>query len=326
MRVLVSGGLGCIGSKIAESYLDAGHSVHIIDAAEERRNCWTWTQLSDRYGGKVTVQIARLEKCPINLDGIDQVIHAAASTGIPHSRLHPDDDWISNVEATRALLDALRRKPVPTVVLSSVKPYRVSSHQYDSWEGLTEDDPLEPDEPYGASKAAGSMLAMAWARSYGIPVVTFRCSNLYGPAPCHGKRHGWLTHFCISAALGNPIEVQGGGKQSRDMLFSSDVAAACRAALENAYELKGKVFNIGGGTRNVIGVGEAADLLHDLTGVQLTEGPGRADEDQFVCANYGRFKAATGWEPKVHVYEGIQLVLRWAQACREELREIYRWV
>lgn len=359
MRVLVTGGLGCVGSQLARAYLDAGHSVAIIDACESKRNEWTCDRLLEHVDDPLKVRIyqRRLEKMHGEdrgftyhlreyLHSVDVVIHAAASTGIPHSAEHPDDDWVSNVDATKVLLDALRECPKPTVILSSVKPYRTTfprepnewyaandgkgqppqDNQMRNHGGLKEDDPLEPDEPYAASKAAQSMLAMAWARTYDLPVVTLRCSNLYGPGACHGPRHGWLTWFCISAAIGRPLEVQGGGGQARDMLHGSDVYRACEAALSNARRLAGKVFNVGGGAPNVISVREAAERLRERSGCEIVEGPGRRHEDQLVFVDHSAFTEATGWRPLVGVAAGMAGTYEWAREHAEELRAVYEGV
>lgn len=334
MRYLVTGGLGVIGSCIARRLLAAGHDVAIIDSCEEPRNDWIHLNAL-RSTGVTAVWKERIERSD-NLSALVQeaeaVIHCAASTGIPYSVTAPDDDWERNVEGTRALLEALRKNPRPTVVLSSVKPYRVTRADLERpsgrpsgapYLGLTEETPLEPDEPYAASKAAQSMLCMAYARSYGLPVVTFRCSNLYGPAPCHGPRHGWLTWFCVSAAIGRPIEVQGTGEQSRDMLHADDVFSACMLALEHAAELRGGVFNLGGGRENLISVARAAEALRVDAGAVVVKGPPRAMDDDCVFVDFGKFARATGWHPRVKVEEGVRSVLAWAQAHAEDLRVLY---
>lgn len=341
MRYLVTGGFGVVGSVIARRLLASGHSVTVLDACEATRNRWIRDRLkifelqhppeSRLTAGEWRIeQLAPSEIAKKVLSQVDAVIHCAASTGIPHSVLNPDDDWLSNVDATRTLLEALRAHPLPTVVLSSVKPYKVQpgvAGITPSFCGLTENDVLEPDEPYAASKAAQSMLTMAYARSYNIPAVTFRCSNLYGPAPCHGPRHGWLTWFAISAAIGRPIEVQGTGTQTRDMLHADDVHSACMAALESADRLKGMVFNIGGGYNNRISVGEAAAELVAMAGDgSISTAPARAMDDDHVFANYGAFLKATGWRPMVGVRDGMRQVFEWARENKEELTKLYEGV
>lgn len=322
MRVLVTGAAGVIGSRITHRLAEAGHVVDVLDAMEAPRNAWIAERLPAASILKARLEQFSAEALADLLADVDAVIHCAASTGIPHSVIHPDDDWRSNVDATRVLLEALRKRPLPTVVLSSVKPYYVPIYR-DSWSGLTEYAPLEPDEPYAASKAAQSMLAMAYAKSYDIPVVTFRCSNLYGPAPCHGPRHGWLTWFAISAAIGRPLEVQGTGEQTRDMLHGDDVYSACMLALENAQRLAGRVFNLGGGASNRISVTSAAHTLARLGEVPIASGPARAMDDLHVWANSGAFLRETGWRPLVGVQDGMRSVFAWAKANADELRALY---
>lgn len=326
MRVLVSGGLGVIGSQIAHRLLGLGHTVSIADNGEAPRNRWIESELK----GRAFIKRYGIEDCAHELIAdADAVIHCAASTGIPYSVTAPAEDWHNNVTATMALLEALRNdgRRIPTVVLSSVKPYRVPPLPE---HGLDETAVLEPDEPYAASKASQSMLCQAYAKSYGLPVVTFRCSNLYGPAPCHGPRHGWLTWFCIAAGIGRPIEVQGNGEQTRDMLHASDVFFACMKAIEHLREekprVRGEIFNLGGGSNNRISVNQAANLLHELTGVQVVRGPARAMDDDHVFVDTRKIYSRLGWEPKVAVFDGVRATLTWAQQNVAALAKLYEGV
>lgn len=326
---LVTGGWGVIGSCIARRLLEAGNHVGILDSCEEPRNQWTREKLGTKVGNAFCDHFPRrIEHIDHDtltrlVDSADAVIHCAASTGIPYSVGNPADDWERNVDGTRALLNAVRATGKPTVVLSSVKPYRVPTFL---GQGLSESEILEPDEPYAASKAAQSMLCMSYARSYELPIVTFRCSNLYGPGACHGPRHGWLTWFCISAAIGRPIEVQGTGNQRRDMLYADDVFSACMLALDHARELRGEVYNLGGGLANVISVGEAASALSGASGAKVVSGPARAMDDDAVWVDYKKFAMATGWHPEVDVEDGMERVYQWAKANADDLRELYKGV
>lgn len=324
MKYLITGGLGVIGSLIARRLLSDGNQIVIIDAAEEPRNEW----IRKRFTSPVEFYKGRMEEKPTEqlkeiVAKVDAVIHAAAFTGIPYSMVDPSDDWRSNVDATRALLEALRTHRKPTAVLSSIKPYQVTPLPP---EGLDETAVLNPDEPYAASKAAQSMLCQAYAKSYGVPVVVFRCSNLYGPAPCHGPRHGWFTWFAISAAIGRPIQIQGSGDQSRDMLHAHDVYTACMEAHAGIDKLAGEIFNIGGGGGNRVSVGQVASLLHEKTGVPLKWSAPRVMDDDHVFVNYRKFEKATGWRPQVPVMVGLSDLLRWAQEEKEELAELYKGV
>jgi len=341
MRYLVTGGLGVVGSRFVELAAQSGHMVTVVDHAEEPRNLWMSDVLYSSYGELVTILKQRVENSDFEslLRSHDFVLHAAAHTGIPHSAEDPHDDWMSNVNASRHILEAMRKMRTsvpPTVMLSSVKPYRVHdlpSHIHGKRfvlegrfsGGIDETCLLEPDEPYAASKMAQTALVMAYGRTYDLPVTTLRCSNLYGDAPCHGPRHGWLTWFCISAALGRTLEIQGSGFQTRDMLFSDDVASAVWASFSNIRELQGNVYNIGGGIQNSLSVCEAVDLIQKIHGKPLSTsyGPGRRHEDSIFITNHQKFSTITKWAPVVNVEMGTSRVLSWAKSHAEELRVIY---
>jgi CDP-paratose 2-epimerase len=332
---LVTGGLGVIGSQFTIDRIENGHAVEIIDCGGELRNTYIATQLA-KYKDKIKIHVQRLETTVFsNIGKFDYILHAAASTGIPHSEKDPNDDWVSNVDATRHILEELRRtdSKIPMVVLSSVKPYRTTFTQVvegetryisnsslkTGFQGFDENTPLEPDEPYAASKMAQSALCMAYAKSYKLPITTFRCSNLYGPAPCHGPRHGWLTWFCISAVLGWPIKLQGNGKQCRDMLYATDVNSAVLAAFNHIELTAGEVFNVGGGPNKVISCLEAVKALN--LKYELVDG--RKNEDLIFIANSTKFQVTTGWAPAVQPQVGIDKIVSWAEKHIEKLRDIY---
>jgi nucleoside-diphosphate-sugar epimerase len=318
-----------------------GHDVVVLDDGNAKRHTLNQVGIHERMGvegcgelvvveGSTNLTHSVLANYLLDFDRIDRIIHAGASTGIPYSGDEPLDDWERNATGTLSLLEWLRHQetPPPTVILSSVKPYRVTPKA-----ALTGHDPLEPEEPYAASKAAQSHLAMAWGRSYGLPVLTYRCSNLWGPAAPHGPRHGWLTWFCISAAIGLPIEVQGTGSQARDMLWWTDVLNACdkgHSSLEAGQVQGGDVLTIGGGKANMTSVGQAARKLHKLTGCKVVERPdaGRRFEDQTVCvdneAANRALMAMGGFSPQAGVDSGLRTMLDWARRHRDELLECYR--
>ena len=346
MRYLITGGLGVIGSCLAKHYLENGHEVTVIDPGDLPRHRLTASLLEKLPGFYARGE--RLETMPLLdlhslLKVTDVVIHAAAHTGIPHSIEDPTDDWVSNVEGTRKLLEALRRKmkPIPTVVLSSVKPYAVGDLQVvpdrsgTRWRwadptihGIDEVWPMSPDEPYAASKLAQSAICQAYAKSYGLPIVTFRCSNLYGPAPCHGPRHGWATWFAIAGVIEKPIRIEGTGLQVRDLLFWEDVRSACDLAVERVTECAGEIFNLGGAMTHTLSVREGADLLDTMLPVPLTRIPAEARkmDDPIFITNIMKFNKATGWWPKVKPQEGLLKVVDWAKKHKEELETIYAGV
>ena len=315
---LVTGGLGVVGSLYAMRKAAQGHFVTVVDDGRDPRHEWTARQLKG-LGREVRVireDIRYWNQFPL----CDFVLHAAASTGIPYSAQQPADDWSRNVETTDRLMNWLREvsKPPRTVVLSSVKPCSTRRMP------LTERSPLDPDEPYAASKGAQSMLAQAFARTYDLPVWVLRCSNLFGPAPCHGPRHGWLTWFCIQTALGWPITIQGSGEQSRDMLYTDDLFDAVDLLFDATSfpPSNGELFVMGGGRHNRISVRAAADHLSSAERIQ---GPARQHEDEHVWVDTAKFDALfPKWCAKTGVIAGMDRITAWARAHADELREIYK--
>jgi CDP-paratose 2-epimerase len=333
VKYCITGGLGVIGSCITRSRVKEGDMVAVVDDGQDARHVLNGDAIgAEIHGAKLgEFTLPALPSC-------DRLLHAAASTGIPYSGAQPLDDWTRNVDGTLEVLTHLRKseRPVPTVVLSSVKPYGLAGlysmereGRYElSGSGVSEAAPLEPDEVYAASKAAQSMVCRAYARTYGLPLVVFRCSNLYGPAAPHGARHGWLTWLCIRAALGWTIEIQGSGKQTRDMLFWSDVLSAAKlawAALEaGTPDMRGEIFNLGGGSDNMISVLEAVAQLRSLGArFEVKYAPGREHEDMLFVTDTTKFRERTGWVPQVRVGDGIAQIYEWACANRDALAEVY---
>ena len=324
MKIIVTGGLGLIGSRYVDSVL-SDVKVIVVDSGTAPRNEWVFRRITAEHPN-VEVLRQRVETTAWSslLEDADMIVHAAAHTGIPHSAEDPDDDWHSNVDATRVILESMRKTKSKTILvaLSSVKPYRVPS---ELGNGVDEETPLEPDEPYAASKMAQSGLVMAYARSYDLKATVLRCSNLYGNAPCHGPRHGWLTWFCIASVLGRTLDIQGTGHQSRDMLYCTDVTSAVNAAASHIEETQGKVYNIGGGALNVVSVVQAIKMIENV-GINTKHiySDGRKHEDMHFMTNFNKFNHATGWSPRVSVQSGIKDIVTWADKNVDELREIYK--
>jgi CDP-paratose 2-epimerase len=325
MKVIVTGGLGVIGSRFVDECEPETEAI-VIDNGTARRHKWVAARLAGRPHTKLLRSDVRALDWETLLSGSaapDLILHAAAHTGIPHSVDHPEEDWADNVEATRCILEAMRRNVTTNVVLvalSSVKPYRVPPDGV-----LDEETPLEPDEPYAASKMAQSGLVMAYARSYGLNATVLRCSNLYGDAPCHGPRHGWLTWMCIAAAIGQSFRLEGDGQQSRDMLFCEDVATAVFAAADRIDVTAGNVYNIGGGSANVVSLLEASRFISKhLSGpMRLNRAPARQMDDRKVLVDFTKFRRAVGWEPAVGIERGINRVMAWALKNADDLRGLY---
>lgn len=331
----VTGARGVVASWFAKERLESCDEVALLDDGGDARHVFNMGDslaiMRHRLG-------TRIETSTWLSVGIDRIFHAAASTGIPYSGQAPLDDWSRNVDGTIEVLEAVRaaEKPPATVVLSSVKPYATNGlhalerddHYKLSGFGINERAELLPDEIYAASKAAQSLVCQAYARTYDLPIVVFRCSNLCGNAAVHGPRHGWVGWLCIQAALGWTIEIQGSGKQTRDILFASDVHDAAMlafSAVEAGDIEKGRIYNLGGGSDNLISVLQLVEMLRGMGAkFETKQAPGRKHEDMLFCTDSSLIQRELGWERKVSVRESVARIYEWACQNRDALAEVYK--
>lgn len=258
----MTGAAGFIGSHLSERLVADGHKVVGLDAFTEyydpslkRRNI---RGLLDQPG----FQLVEADLASTELSGLvgdcDVVYHLAAQPGVRAS--WGDDFRIyleRNLWATQRLLEALRGEQIKKLVFASSSSIYGDADRYPT----TEDDLPQPISPYGVSKLAGERLCLAYARSYGVPVVAVRYFTVYGPRQ---RPDMGFSRFMAALRSGREIEVFGDGKQTRDFTYVSDAVAATVAAAE--CEAIGEAVNVGGGSR--VTVLEVLGLLGELAGAQ----------------------------------------------------------
>ena len=152
----------------------------------------------------------------------------------------------------------------------------------------------------------------------GLPAVVFRMSCIYGLHQMGNEDQGWVAHFLISAIEGKPIEIFGDGMQVRDVLFAEDLVDAFLLAQANIHTLSGRAFNIGGGLGNTISLVELLELIGTLNGTKpnVRFKDWRPGDQRYYVSDTRRFKAATGWAPKVNVREGVERLYEWLLTSR----------
>jgi CDP-paratose 2-epimerase len=129
---------------------------------------------------------------------------------------------------------------------------------------------------------------------------------------------GWVAHFLLRAIAGRPITVFGDGMQVRDILYADDLVDAFILAQANVDTLSGQAFNIGGGLGNTISLMELLDLIGGLRGEKpgITLKDWRPGDQRYYVSDTRKFKAATGWAPKVNAREGIERLFQWMLEAR----------
>ena len=147
-------------------------------------------------------------------------------------------------------------------------------------------------------------------------------SCIYGPHQHGNEDQGWVAHFLIRALAGEPISLYGDGAQVRDVLHVDDLVTAMLAARDQAGELAGAAFNVGGGPDATTSLLELVDLIEELADrrPELRFAHERPGDQRWYVSDTRRFRAATGWRPLVGVEEGVEALHRWLEDSRGPAR------
>lgn len=171
---------------------------------------------------------------------------------------------------------------------------------------MRENSLLKPVSPYGVTKLAGENLCYLYWRNYNVPTVSLRYFTVYGPR----QRPDMAIHKFVKAILnGEEIAVFGDGTQTRDFTFISDVVEANILAATN--EIKGEVFNVGGGSR--ISVTDLIQLLEETTGkkARIKYMEKQKGDVRDTLADTGKIKRLLNWKPEVKIEEGAKRFVEW---------------
>lgn len=337
MHVFITGGAGFIGSNTAQYYLSKKHSVTILDNFSRRGSRdnikWLAEQFKENLHvveGDIRYNTDLLGK---HINKADFVLHLAGQVAVTSSVLNPQEDFDINAKGTINVLEAIRNsKSNPVMLYSSTnKVYGALSNleilekqsRYDYANlpfGVSEQQNLDFYSPYGCSKGAADQYVRDYARIYGLNTIVFRQSCIYGPRQFGIEDQGWIAWFLIALAQSKKITIYGNGKQVRDVLYINDLIRAFDLAFENKKITKGQVYNIGGGVKRSISVWfELQPLLEKLQGKKINyqfakERPG---DQHIYISDIRKAKKDFGWQPEVHVDEGIKKLYQWVRDNRE---------
>jgi CDP-paratose 2-epimerase len=180
---------------------------------------------------------------------------------------------------------------------------------------------LDFHSPYGCSKGAADQYVRDYSRIFGVRAAVLRQSCIYGTRQFGVEDQGWVAWFTIASVLGRPLTIFGDGKQGRDLLWIDDLVDAYVALYQNADQVSGHVFNLGGGAGNVLSLlelvamlKEAGILRRDPAFSEWREG----DQKIFVC-NTRKIAEAVGWRPKISPAEGVHKLIEWTLANKDLL-------
>lgn len=294
-RVLVTGGAGFIGSRLAADLLDENEVVVIDDLSAGRRDHLP----ADVHF--VEGDVADMTTLETAFDDVDTAFHLAADIDAAASIDRPLSVHEDNVTGTLTVLEAARQAGSRVVFASSAAVYG-QPDQVPVDETMT----TRPMRPYGLSKRLAERYVEHYALRYDVPTIALRLFNVYGARPS-GRSGGAVGIFVDRALDGAAITVHGDGSQTRDFVHVSDVVAAMRRALDAPMD--GSVYNIGTGEETSIR--ELADIVSSAADrpVSIEFGdPRPADIDRSV-ASIDRADRAFDYAPSVSISEGIRRAL-----------------
>ncbi|HEU0293237.1 MAG TPA: GDP-mannose 4,6-dehydratase [Anaerolineales bacterium] len=334
---LITGGAGFIGSNYVHRLIQRGETVTIYDnlsrAGAPRNLAWLEETFGKNAFRLIAGDVRSADQMAEAAKDANVIVHLAGQVAVTTSVTNPRDDFEANALGTFNALEAARlsgRDPI-FIYASTNKVYggmddvklieEATRWLYkDLVEGCAETQPLDFHSPYGNSKGAGDQYTRDYARIYGLRSVVFRQSCIYGPRQFGVEDQGWLAWMMIAAVTGKQITIYGDGKQVRDVLHVNDLMNAYDLAVEKIDIAKGQVYNMGGGTRNVMSVWtEFGPILERLLGkkIEVARGDWRPGDQKVFYADFRKAKRELGWEPKIDLEEGIELLFEWVKANQE---------
>jgi UDP-glucuronate 4-epimerase len=316
---LITGVAGFIGARTSQMLIEQGHTVvgidNINDAYDPRIKDYRLKKLQALKGfsfhkrdisDKSVIELFRDEK-------LDGVINLAARAGVRYSVENPWAFLESNVIGTLNMLEVCRQFGCRKFIFASTSSIYGGNPEYPTPETASSSEPLQP---YAASKKGAEVLAHSYHHLYDIDVTILRYFTVYGPA---GRPDLAIFRFVKWIIEGEPVRINGNGKQSRGFTYVDDIARGTIASLKPlGYE----VINLGG--HEVITINELVELIEELTGkkANLQYGPPNLADMFMNQADVTKARELLGWNPQVNLSDGIKKLIDWYHAEREWAKDV----
>lgn len=339
-RLLTTGGCGFIGTNLAAYFAERGWTVTVLDNLSRKGAVENLLWLREHYPSmKYLHADIRTDHQTLRaaVSAADTVFHLASQVAVTTSFKNPAEDCEINAIGTLNLLEAIRGQGVnPTFIYASTnKVYggmedvaverAGSRYRYrDLPKGIPEDRYLDFHSPYGCSKGAGDQYTRDYARVYGLNTVVMRQSCIYGPRQYGITDQGWMCWFMVAALGGQPITIYGDGGQVRDILYIEDLARAYELATEKIEQVRGQIFNIGGGPENAMSVLELLRYLEEKSGRPIPHSfdAWRPGDQPCYISDIRKAQAVLGWQPNIKKEQGLERLWDWVREHLDEFRQL----
>jgi dTDP-glucose 4,6-dehydratase len=309
-HVLVTGAGGFIGSHLTEKLAESGAQVRAM-VHYNALGSWGWLDQSPLREQLEVVagDITDRDSVYRAMQSMEFVFHLAALIAIPYSYQAPASYVRSNIEGTLNVLQAARDLGTSRIVHTSTSEVYGTAR----YVPINEDHPLQGQSPYSASKIGADKIAEAFYLSFGVPVVTVRPFNTFGPRQSARAVIPTIISQCLT---GQQVIRLGSLHPTRDLNYVDNTVEGYLLAAE-APDALGKAINLGSGRE--ISIGDLAQLIIKLTGsaaqVEVDSQrvrPGGSEVDRLLADN-SQAKTLLGWQPRVSLEEGLALTIEWSR-------------
>lgn len=304
MKILVTGGAGFIGSAFTRIAVNKGYDVVVVDKLTYAGDLKRIEDIENVKFYQADIVDKAAIKSIFENEKPDYVVHWAAETHVDKSIIDATPFLSTNVIGTQVLLDIAKDSNIIKFVnIATDEVYGELDEQGEFYE----DTPLSPNSPYSVSKTAQDMLGRAYMRTYGLPVVTCRPSNNYGPWQYPEK----LLPVIVYKALNDQkIPVYGQGFNVREWMYVDDSANAVLQILEKAEP--GSIYNIGSGyeMQNISVVELVLRILNKPEDLieYVADRPGH---DFRYALDTTKIRTEIGWKPEIDIMTGFTKTVEW---------------
>jgi len=316
-KVLVTGGLGFVGSNLCRALADLGASVVAVDSLlpDYGGNLFNLAGYEDRV--RVNIADVRGHGMEYLVRGQEVLFNLAGQISHIDSMTDPFTDLEINCRSQLWILEAVRKgNPELKIVYAGTRQI-YGKPQYLP---VDEKHPLQPTDVNGINKISGELYHLVYHRVYGIRATSLRLTNTYGPRQLiRHNRQGFIGWFLRQVIVDEEIQLFGDGRQRRDLDYVDDVVdALLRAGAMDAAD--GEVFNLGG--EAPVSLLDLVTMMIDLAGrgrFRLAPFPAerkRIDIGDFH-ADTRKIRERLGWSPKVPLREGLSRTIRYYEQHRE---------
>ncbi len=302
MKILVTGGAGFIASHVVDTYIEAGHEVVVVDNLSTGKEEFVNEKarfIQADITDKESIQEILLNEKP------EVINHHAAHIQVGNSVKNPQFDATANILGTLNIME-LAKDFAKKIIFASTGGAMYGNKQTPFTEEMKE----EPLSPYGVSKRSVELYLNYYHEQYGIPYISLRYANVYGPRQNPHGESGVIAIFSEMIAEGKQPIINGDGTHTRDYVYVTDAAAANLAALQTNYV---GALNIGTGreiSTNEVFRKVVAEFKLDIPEEHGAERPG---EQVTSSLDASKAKELLDWSPRVDFETGVQKVVAWYQ-------------